>query len=414
MSSIDTSGQAPATPHLVTGPGVWMESNATEQLAAVAQLRGCVAAVGMPDLHAGRGFPIGAAVATRDIVYPGLVGGDAGCGARLDVTTVARVHPDLLERRLRDAFGAPLLADVDLAALFVAAWHHGARGLATVEGLPDGVRRLAERESAQDPDGLPPSGDPSPYLVEAALALGSIGGGNHFAEVTRVGDVHDAAGASELGLVRGALMVLVHSGSRGLGAALGDRWQRAPLIGDARETYRGELAGACRFAMANRLLLAYRLLSALGALRDHTLRGAIDLVHNDVRDEAVAGAPAWVHRKGVAPAQAGRATVVLGSRGTPSWVMRGTGAATTLASVAHGAGRKMTRGDALSKLRTRYLRRQLGQLPGGARLLCDDSATLYEEHPDAYKAIESVVAALETAGAATRIAALVPVMTVKL
>src|SRR4051812_33812220 len=112
-------------PTLISGPDVWMESEATRQLDAVAGLAGCVHAAGMPDLHPGRGFPIGAVVATRDVVYPHLVGGDAGCGARLVVTTVDRVAPDRLERRLRDAFDSEPLAEADPAALFEAVWQRG-------------------------------------------------------------------------------------------------------------------------------------------------------------------------------------------------------------------------------------------------------------------------------------------------
>ena len=79
--------------------------------------------------------------------------------------------------------------------------------------------------------------------------------------------------------------------------------------------------------------------------------------------------------------------------------------------VAHGAGRKMTRSEAVAKLKDRYKRKELR---GAHRVLCDDNALLYEEHPDAYKAIEPVIGALETHGQATRVAALAPVVTVKL
>ncbi|MEZ4400886.1 MAG: RtcB family protein [Kofleriaceae bacterium] len=402
----------PALTTLISSPDVWMEGDATAQLAAVATLAGCVRAVGMPDLHPGCGYPIGAVVATRAVVHPQLIGGDAGCGARLVVTSVARATPDQLERRLRAQFTTSPVEDADVHALFAAAWHRGARGLAEVDGLPDGLRWLAAREP--DDDGLPPSGDPGAYLPDVAKVLGTVGGGNHFAEVARVTAVTDAAAATAHGLARDALVVLAHSGSRGLGTALGVRWGNRPLVDDDRARYLGELAGACRFARANRLILTYRLLVALGALRDHTLRTTVDLTHNDVRAEPLDGAPAWIHRKGVAPAHADATTVVLGSRGAPSWVMRGTGSALGLCSVAHGAGRKMKRAEAVAKLKARYRRREVVRAEGGGRLICDEPALLFEEHPDAYKAIEPVVAALEAHQLATRIAALTPVMTVKL
>ena len=412
-------------PILISGPDVWMESEATRQLAAVAQLEGCVHAAGMPDLHPGRGFPIGAVVACRDVVHPHLVGGDAGCGARVVVTSVERTSPDRLERRLRAAFEAPVLEDVDPDALFDAVWHAGVRAFTELDGVPEDLRWLAARDLAAEAaratatgctpdDALGPSGDAAPYRAGFARALGTIGGGNHFAELARVGPVLDREAGASIGLARDAVVVVAHSGSRGLGAALAETWGIGVLRGADRDRYLGELAGACRFARANRLVLTYRLLSALGALRDHTLRGGFDVTHNDVRREAVAGADAWVHRKGAAPAPAGPLAIVLASRGAPSWIMKGTGAAPGLGSVAHGAGRRMTRSEAVDKLKQRYRRSEVTRSATGGRVICDDKILLFEEHPDAYKAIEPVIAALETHGQATRVAALTPIATVKL
>jgi release factor H-coupled RctB family protein len=399
-------------PVLISGPDVWMESEATRQLAAVAQLEGCVHVAGMPDLHPGRGFPIGAVVATRELVHPRLVGGDAGCGARVVVTSVAKTSPDWLERRLRAAFDDDVLGAIDPDLLFDAVWRRGVRALGELDGVPDDLRRLAARDLAVDD--LPASGDPAAYRQGFAAALGTIGGGNHFAEIARVGRIHDRAAGDSIGLGRDALVVVAHSGSRGLGAALAAAWGQRVLAGAERDRYLGELAGACRFARANRLVLTYRLLAALGSLRDHALRGTFDVTHNDVRSEPVAGADAWVHRKGAAPAPAGALAIVLGSRGAPSWIMQGTGAPAGLGSVAHGAGRRMTRSEAIDKLKHRYKRREIVRSALGGRVICADPRLLFEEHPDAYKAIEPVIAALETHHQATRVADLLPVITVKL
>ncbi len=408
----ESSGVAAPTV-LLSGPDVWMEGEATHQLAAVAGVEGCIRVAGMPDLHPGRGVPIGAVVATRDVVHPQLVGGDAGCGARLVATTVERMNPDQLERRLRDGFADELFESADPAALFEAVWRHGARGLAALEGVPDGLRRLAALEPDRDDD-LPPSADARPYRVGFERSLGTIGGGNHFAEISRVGPVLDREAGARIGLERGALVVLAHAGSRGLGTALAATWGTRVLRSTERDHYLAELAGACRFARANRLALTYRLLAALGALRDHTLRGSFDVSHNDIRNEAVAGTAAWIHRKGAAPAPADALTIVLGSRGAPSWIMKGAGSEAGLRSVAHGAGRRMKRSEAQDKLKAKYRRAALGRTPLGGRVICDDKALLFEEHPDAYKAIEPVIQALETHGAATRVAALTPIATVKL
>ncbi len=404
--------ELPAHAALFAGPDVWMESEGIEQLARVAALPGCVRVEGMPDLHPGRGFPIGAVAATRGLVYPHLVGGDAGCGVRAVVTDLERVSPDRLERRLRDAFEANVVSEADPEELFERAWFEGARGLASVEGLPEALRQLAAGEA---PDTLPVSGSPGRLGVGFESALGTIGGGNHFAEVSRVTRVVDDAAADAVGLRKNLVVALVHSGSRGLGAALARAWGTTALDEAEAPRYLGELAGACRFAQANRLIIAYRVLGALGALRERARAGSFDIVHNDVRQEEHEGAPAWIHRKGAAPAPRGALTVVLGSRGAPSWIMRGRGANGTLASVAHGAGRRMGRGEAREKIRARYRRSELGRYPAtGGRTLVDDTDLLYEEHPDAYKPIEPIIAALEAGGLATRVASLTPVVTVKL
>lgn len=417
--SVDAPRGGAERVRVVASEAVWLEAEAVEQLARVAALPGCVRAVGMPDLHPGPGIPIGAAFAFDGVVRPGLVGSDAGCGARLWALGRSKLGGDALERRVRQALERPALADADPAALFDAVWQRGARGLAEVPGVPDSLAVLA----AQDGDGgaPEPASDVPAALDRAALgrALGTIGSGNHFAEVSRVERVVDGQAASRLGLDGRSVCVLVHSGSRGLGRELAARWGEAALAAGGADAarYLGELAGALRFARANRLVIGWRLLSALGAAHPGRVSGSIDVTHNTVVREPVAdggdAAWAWVHRKGCAPAHRDALTLILGSRGAPSWLALGAGQRATLCSVAHGAGRRMTRSEAQAKLRHRYRRHELGRTAAGGRVICDRTELLYEEHPDAYKPIEPVMASLEAAGLARRVAALVPLLTVK-
>ncbi len=392
---------------LITGPGVWMESNALEQLAAVAATPGCMRAVGMPDLHAGPGVPIGAALAFGDGVRPPLIGGDAGCGARVVFLSRVKAGGDVTERRIREWTEGPALPDADPVALFRAVWFHGPRGLAGVEGVPESLQELAALEPL-DTDS--PSG-PLPPEAEGGSQAGTIGGGNHFLELSRISQV--VREMPSLGTARGELAVVAHSGSRGLGRALASRWPVGPLLGKELEEWLGELAGALRYARANRLVLVWRMLCALGAQRPGKILGSFDIVHNTVEKARVNGADGWVHRKGCAPAGVGQPTIVLGSRGAPSWVMEGLGQEAALCSVAHGAGRRMARSEASAKLKAKYTRSSLLRTALGGRVLCEDSQLLYEEHPDAYKPVEPVIAALEAAGCARRAAALEPLFTVK-
>ncbi|MCB9545246.1 MAG: RtcB family protein [Myxococcales bacterium] len=398
----------PAHARILDGAGVIIEDAARDQLARVARTPGCCAAVGLPDLHPGRGIPVGAAFAFRDRIVPALVGGDAGCGVRLVAVAKARFQGDALLRRVEEATAGPVLPDADAEALASAAWHQGPRGLADVPGLPAGLADLAAAEPA---DALPPS-DPAGPPAGFGAQLGTAGGGNHFLELARVDGITDRVAARALGLTTGGLVVLAHSGSRGLGPAATARFAADELTTPAgMAAYLAVLAGACRFAQANRLLLAWRLLEALGAGRASRIAGQLDLTHNTVVPIEHEGAPAWLHRKGAAPADG--PTVVLGSRGAPSHVMVGTGQAETLWSVAHGAGRRLGRADAEARFQARHTRASLRRTALGSQVLCDDARLLFAEHPDAYKPIEPVVAALEAAGAARRLARLTPLITVK-
>ncbi|MCA9656084.1 MAG: RtcB family protein [Myxococcales bacterium] len=380
------------------------------QLHRVAGLPGCVRAVGMPDLHPGPGIPIGMVAASVSHVHPSLVGSDAGCG--VTVAVARRLVPvGKRLRRIDRATAEPAGFEIDPLAALRAAWHGGPRGLAELPECPEEFRAWVRSVPWGETHG--PSAELPDELREPRFgeALGTIGGGNHFVELARVDRVLEDEALA--GLHRGAFVVLAHSGSRGLGYALIQRWcERSLHEPDEVARYLGELAGCCRFAQANRALLVWRMLEAVGSGRADRVGGTLDLVHNDV-SRGSDPAAAWVHRKGAAPARAGELTVTLGSRGAPSWILRGRGDEAHLCSVAHGAGRQIPRAEAKGRLAHRYRRAELGRSKGGGHVLCDRSELLWEEHPDVYKPIEPVVAALEGAGIATRVAALVPEVTVK-
>lgn len=395
---------------VIEGPGVHIEVDAVSQLRRVAGLPGCVRAVGMPDLHPGPGIPIGMATASATHVHPTLVGSDAGCGVTAVITRRVVAAAKQL-RRIERATQDPDPLPVDPLDALEAAWHGGPRALAALPGMPEAFGEWVVTVPWGEPLG---SSGPLPEVLREARfgeALGTTGGGNHFIELGRVDRVLEDEAMP--GLHRGAHVVLAHSGSRGLGYALVQRWQERALHEPGEiAAYLGELAGCCRFAQANRALLVWRLLEAVGAARVDRLGGTLDLVHNDVRPGESEDAP-WVHRKGAAPARAGELTITLGSRGSPSWILRGRGDHAHLCSVAHGAGRRIPRSEAKARLSHRYRRSDLTRTPQGGHVLCDRPELLWEEHQDVYKPIEPVVAALEQAGVATRVAALMPLVTVK-
>jgi release factor H-coupled RctB family protein len=367
--------------HVVATAETWIEGEAVRQLEATARLPGMRLCVGMPDLHPGKGHPIGAAMVTSGVVYPHLVGGDIGCGMGLWQT-------DLKQKKAkRDKWAERL---------------HG------LEESWDGDTTAWLREygiAAAEHDG----------------ALGTIGGGNHFAELQQVEAVADEAAFAALGLSREWLMLLIHSGSRGLGESILRGHTRVrgaqPLsVGTAECTeYLADHDRAVRWGAANRALIAHRFAEQLAA----QTTAILDVCHNSVTPTALCGG-GFLHRKGAAPADRGP-VVIPGSRGAWSYLVAPTldaerGPADDergALSLAHGAGRKWKRSETRARLSERYRPHMLLETALKSRVICEDKDLLYEEAPQAYKDIDSIVAALVAAGLCQVIASFRPVITYK-
>lgn len=359
-----------ASAHVIASPDSWIEQAAVDQLHQTAGLPGIDAVVGLPDLHAGCGIAVGAAFWSRSHVYPHLVGSDIGCGMGLWRTTMTlcKFRPDAAERKLR--------------------------------GLEDSWPEAAER------------------LGQAALpllaveALGSIGGGNHFAELLKIETVIDPALFADIGLDADAVHLMVHSGSRGLGQAILDRHRQrhnvAGLLADDPDcaAYLVAHDQAVRWAELNRVAIAERFCDRLGADGQRLL----DICHNSVTPYR----GGWLHRKGAAPADRGL-IVIPGSRGDMTYLVRPRteGADAALHSLAHGAGRKWSRSEARDKLARRYRITDLERTPLGGRVICEDRDLIYEEAPHAYKDIHQVVRDLMEAGLIDPVATLRPLVTYK-
>jgi release factor H-coupled RctB family protein len=245
--------------------------------------------------------------------------------------------------------------------------------------------------------------------------LGTIGGGNHFAEIQVVEKVLDLGAFKATGLAKQQLVLLVHSGSRGLGESI-LRNHVDQHFGEAVEadsvTAQEYLCGhdlAVRWAKANRELIARRFASALGA------EGAClwDGCHNSITRQKLDGESVWLHRKGAVDAESDF-LVIPGSRGSMSYLVKPTGDGVSHAwSLAHGAGRKWMRSAARQRMRERFSVDELVQTRLGSRVVCEDRDLLYEEAPAAYKDIEDVVADLVAAGLVSVITTLRPLFTYK-
>ncbi len=359
----------PATSATVTvfaGPTSWIESDAVAQCHQVAALDGMRHVAGMPDLHPGKGAPIGAAMSST-VLYPFLVGSDIGCGIAVFPIALKRAVPEKLAARFPD-LDTPLDPDGDDPA-----W-------AVLSGdIPGGHT-----------DGL-----------------GTVGRGNHFVELARIGTVFDGAHADRLGLAAGDLVLVVHSGSRGFGERILRAHTEVHGAGPAADpaAYLAAHDDAVRWGSLNRRLLAARVAHALGA---DVTEPVVDQCHNlvEVRDGG------YLHRKGAAPGD-GRDVLVAGTRGTPSYLVAAHAGPEANHSVAHGAGRKMSRADALRRGKAKHTVEELRRTPVGSVVVCGDRQLLFEEAPTAYKRIEQVIGDLVGHGLATPVATTVPLVTYK-
>ncbi|BCY13490.1 RtcB family protein [Actinoplanes sp. L3-i22] len=344
---------------IFAAPSSWIESSAIDQCHQVAALPGMRHVAGMPDLHPGKGAPIGAAM-TSSVLYPFLVGSDIGCGIAVFPIKLKRPVPEKLAARFPDL-------DVPDHAFF---------------------------DVAEVPGGYTES-------------LGTVGRGNHFVELARVGTVFDADHADRLGLAAGDLVLIVHSGSRGLGERILRAHTEVHGAGPAEDpaAYLAAHDDAVRWGSLNRRIMAARVATALGAAVTEPI---VDECHNSVelRDGL------YLHRKGAANGD-GRDVLVAGTRGTPSFLVAGHAGAEAGWSVAHGAGRKMSRADALRRGKAKHTIEELRRTAVGSLVVCGDRQLLFEEAPTAYKRIEQVIGDLVSHGLATSVVSTIPLVTYK-
>ncbi|GLY30876.1 RtcB family protein [Kineosporia sp. NBRC 101731] len=356
-----------ATVTVFASPRSWIESSAVDQCHQVASLPGMVHVAGMPDLHPGKGAPIGAAMTSR-VLYPHLVGGDIGCGIAVFPLHLRKLAPERLARRF---------PDLDEAV--------------TPEG--EVLEELQAMDALGGLDRMP--------------GFGTVGRGNHFVELARVDTVQAPGHAERLGIGRGDLVLVVHSGSRGIGEHLLRAHTQEHGAGPAADpqAYLAAHDAAVRWGQLNRRTIAARVATAIGA---RVADPVVDLCHNqvEIRDGV------YLHRKGAAPGD-DRDVLVAGTRGTPSALVAAHSPAAANFSVAHGAGRKMSRSDALRRNQAKHTVAELRRTPVGSIVICGDRQLLFEEAPSAYKRIEQVVDDLVTHHLATPVATTVPIITYK-
>lgn len=358
-------------------PAHEVESTARRQLQAVAALPWVAHHVAvMADVHAGRGATVGSVIAMRAAVAPAAVGVDIGCGMLAARSSLrARLLPDSL-RELR---------------------------LELEQAVP--VGRAFHREAVEDPPDAPALGERRHRLLaefptlapcvqrladRASLQLGSLGGGNHFIEICV--DTEQA------------VWVMLHSGSRHIGAALAEYHMAIAekllhnralpdpalsvfLAGTPEfSAYRHDLFWAQEYAALNRELMFARIRGVLRARwPDVAFDPPVACHHNYVAEERHYGEELLVTRKGAIRAGAGERGIIPGSMGARSYIVRGKGNPLSFESASHGAGRRMSRTQARRAFSVADLARQTRGVE------CRKDAGVIDEAPKAYKNIERVM-----------------------
>lgn len=373
----DSSTAVAETVHLYSSR-TWVSPEVLPQLKKAAELPGMIYVAAMPDVHPGPGSPGGVAFVGEGWIHPKLIGGDIGCGMLLCKMTIdAKINAKRVADRLGNLDG-PL--DRDLSP-------------------------ITDKYSLQDSD----------YLS----ALGTIGGGNHFAELQVIHSVSDQRTADELGLSTKRAVLLIHTGSRGFGQSVLNQYNETsrgkalmPSWAEGKEYLEGH-DKAVRFARANRELIASRIGESLGA----EVNPVLDLCHNFLERKTVQDQEIWLHRKGAVPADQGL-VVIPGSRGSFTYIVRPLGDGKINAfSLAHGAGRKVSRtqcDEKFGRLSLDELRRPKDKKQGIDNLvICESRDLLRQEHGKAYKDIDQVIDDMKQRGLLEVVATLKPILTYK-
>jgi len=355
-----------------------IEATARQQLVNISQLpivHHHVAA--MPDVHLGIGATVGSVIPTRSAIIPAAVGVDIGCG--MIATRLSLTAQDIDEKSLTKVFNQ-ISRDVPVG------FRQHDDAVADPEPFQKGLRRILEKH----PGVQKRVGKNSKWERQ----LGTLGGGNHFIEVC----LDESQG----------VWVMLHSGSRGIGNAIGtyfielakkDSQKNNIRLPDRDLAYFPEgaqhfddyveaVGWAQDYARANR---AEMLDLVVDGMRRHlpsfeATREAVNCHHNYVQRERHYGEDVWLTRKGAIRAGKGELGIIPGSMGARSYIVRGKGSAMSFESCAHGAGRKMSRTAAQKKFKVEDL---IEQTSG---VICRKDKGVLDEIPGAYKSIDEVMA----------------------
>ncbi|MEX5281910.1 MAG: RtcB family protein [Nitrospiraceae bacterium] len=438
-----------------------MDDKVYEQVTNVATLPGIVkASHAMPDAHWGYGFPIGGVAAfdpdEGGIISAGGVGFDISCGVRTLITGLTTGEVEPVKERLADRLFQHVPAGVGSTGLLRlkpaemdAMLTGGARW-----AVRQGYGRTADLERTEEQGcsaGAVPAAVSDRAKKRQQDEMGTLGSGNHYLEVQRVARLFNHQIAAAFGLREGDVVVSIHCGSRGLGHQIGTEFLKtmavsaarykihvpdrelacAPIHSEVGQEYLGAMRAAMNCALANRQIITHLVRQAFAeVLPQADLNLLYDVSHNTckIEDHVVDGVAkrVFVHRKGATRAfgpghpdlpppfrDIGQPVLIGGTMGTASYVLVGTreGMALAFGSACHGAGRNMSRHQALRQWQGRDVVKELGLR--GIVIRSPSLRGVAEEAPGAYKDVTEVVQAADAARLAGTVARLEPMVCIK-
>ncbi|TLD43174.1 MAG: Protein RtcB [Candidatus Jettenia ecosi] len=436
-----------------------------QQVINVSHLPGILLhSLAMPDIHWGYGFPIGGVAAfdiDTGVVSPGGVGYDINCGVRLLKTGLYRIE---IINKLEALVNALFInipsgvgshrKDIKLSLQEEKnVLKNGARwAISQGYGAKEDLAYIEENGCIA---GANPEFVSNRALERGRAQLGTLGSGNHFVEVGYVSEIYNEKIAHVLGLEKDRVTIVIHTGSRGLGYQICDDFIRvmidasreyhielpdrqlccAPVKSPQGQEYLSAMACAANYAFANRQMITHWVRESFERTlnispKDAQISLLYDVCHNIAKFEEhmVDGQKkrVCVHRKGAtrafpphhpdipdAYAITGQPVLIPGDMGRYSYVLVGTENAytDTFGSTCHGAGRVMSRNQAIKTAKGRSIAQELKEK--GILVRADSRATLDEELSEAYKDVTEVVNVVEHAGISRKVAQLKPLCVIK-
>lgn len=436
-----------------------VEERALNQLVNITTLPGITKyAIGMPDIHSGYGPPIGGVGAmelSKGIISPGFVGYDENCGVRL----LKSEYTDKEIRPYLDKFADEIQKEVPSGL------GKGRQTKLSIEqidkilerGVPELVSQgYGEKEDIENCEerGRMPQADASCVSPRAKMRgrnqVGTLGSGNHFCELQRVEEIYEEKVAEVFGLFKNQVVVMIHTGSRGLGhqnctdylrvtaqalikykIELPDRELACvPFNSPEGQRFFKAMSAACNFAWSNRHMITFYVRKAWkSVLGKGNLELLYDVAHNiaKIEEHEVGGQrmKLIIHRKGATRAfpaghpdipqkyrEVGQPVLIPGTMGTASYICVGTEKSKEAwYTVNHGAGRTMSRHAAMKAVRGEDVVRRLKEK--GILVKCRSIRGIAEEAPLAYKNIDEVVEVVHNAGLSKKVAKLIPLAVIK-